>query len=56
MGLFATLYAIVCGWPSGGGLVHILIVGAIWVAIIVMLGVLAWTVMRSKAPAPELKA
>jgi len=28
----------------------------IWGVIVVMLGVLAWAVMRSKAPAPELKA
>jgi K(+)-stimulated pyrophosphate-energized sodium pump len=35
---------------SGGTLV------VIWAAIIVMLGVLAWAIMRSKAPAPELKS
>ncbi len=29
---------------------------AIWVAIVAMLGLLAWAIMRSKAPAPELKA
>jgi K(+)-stimulated pyrophosphate-energized sodium pump len=28
----------------------------IWVAIVAMLGLLAWAIMRSKAPAPELKA
>jgi K(+)-stimulated pyrophosphate-energized sodium pump len=28
----------------------------IWIAILVMLGLLAWAIMRSKAPAPELKA
>jgi K(+)-stimulated pyrophosphate-energized sodium pump len=28
---------------------------AIWVAIIFMLGILAWAIRRSKAPAPELK-
>jgi K(+)-stimulated pyrophosphate-energized sodium pump len=35
---------------TGGTLV------AIWVTIIILLGVLAWAVLRSKAPAPELKA
>jgi K(+)-stimulated pyrophosphate-energized sodium pump len=28
----------------------------IWAIILVLLGVLAWAIMRSKAPAPELKA
>jgi K(+)-stimulated pyrophosphate-energized sodium pump len=35
---------------TGGTLV------AIWVTIIILLGVLAWAILRSKAPAPELKA
>ncbi|OGO50083.1 MAG: sodium-translocating pyrophosphatase [Chloroflexi bacterium RBG_16_63_12] len=29
---------------------------AIWVTILILLGVLAWAIMRSKAPAPEIKA
>jgi hypothetical protein len=28
----------------------------IWIAIVAMLGLLAWAIQRSKAPAPELKA
>jgi K(+)-stimulated pyrophosphate-energized sodium pump len=28
----------------------------IWIAILIMLGLLTWAIMRSKAPAPELKA
>jgi len=28
---------------------------AIWVTIVILLGVLAWAIMRSKAPAPEIK-
>jgi len=29
---------------------------AIWVTIIILLAVLAWAILRSKAPAPELKS
>ncbi len=29
---------------------------AVWVTIVILLGVLGWAVMRSKAPAPEIKA
>jgi K(+)-stimulated pyrophosphate-energized sodium pump len=29
---------------------------AIWVTVVILLGVLAWAIMRSKAPAPEIKA
>jgi len=29
---------------------------AVWAVAIVLLGVLGWAIMRSKAPAPEIKA
>jgi hypothetical protein len=29
---------------------------AIWVTIVILLGVLTWAILRSKAPAPELKS
>jgi K(+)-stimulated pyrophosphate-energized sodium pump len=29
---------------------------AIWATVVILLGVLAWAIMRSKAPAPEIKA
>jgi hypothetical protein len=29
---------------------------AVWVTIVILLGLLGWAIMRSKAPAPEIKA
>jgi hypothetical protein len=29
---------------------------AVWVVILILLAVLAWAILRSKAPAPEIKS